>query len=266
MADVREQYTDELYKNFGYYATWEPGTIREIGEVGVLKDNEFIHETSLKNLKVEFKIIEDEVKHDLNYSSKGSVSITQKLHGKTSDKASAIGEAEAGFVVEFGKEKAVLLKASGVSTIQIDDQAALKNDILRLYKEGIWEKNWVVITELKKAESATVIISNSTNSKIEIAAKAAMPNSPISLANGEIGLNVVYSSGINTEIIAKKDLTPLFRLKGLKTSFFGAAKVENRGIEGDESTETTTTDAASEDDSIDFDEVKYQKDKDKEKK
>jgi len=236
MTNIREQYTNELYDKFGYYATWEPGTIREIGEVGELKDNEFIRLTSLKNLGVQFSIRTDNTKHDLNYTSKGTVTVTQKLKGSATPAASKLGEMEAGYVIEFGKENSILLKAIGVSTEQIDDQVALSKEIIRLFKDKQWEKHWVVITELKHAESATIIISNSANSKIEISAKAAAGQETLNIANAELGLSVVSSSGINTEIIGKKDLTPLFKLKGIKTSFFSPNKpiLENKGVDPEE--------------------------------
>jgi len=262
MADVRQQYTDELYNNFGYFATWEPGTIRQIGEVGEMKDNEFIRITNLKNLGIEFNVLTDEVKHDLSYSSKGSVTVTQKLSGTTTPKASSLGELESGFVVEFGKEKAVLLKAIGVSTEQIDDQVALTEAIIKLYNDKKWDKKWTVITELKHAESATIIISNSANSKIEISAKGSVGNTSLNIADAELGLSVVASTGINTEIIGKKNLTPLFRLKGIKTSLFGGNPVvKDRGL-GEEADEVAET--GSEPDSRDIkDSYNYGKSKKK---
>ncbi len=230
MANVRKQYTDELNENFGYFATWEPGTIREIGEVGILDDNEFIRETNLENLGIKFKVKKDKVKHELSYSSQGSVSVTQKLAGSTNAKASALAQADAGFIVEFAKGKSVLLKAVGVTTEQIDDQVALAQELLRLYKLKKWNKKWVVITELKIADSATIIISNTSNSKIELSAKADIGALNMNIANADLGLSVAFSSGINTEIIAKQHVTPLFRLKTVKTSFFSDDDVETAGI------------------------------------
>ena len=262
MADVREQYTDELYENFGYFATWEPGTTRELGEVGELRNNEFIRVTNLKNLKIDFKIIKDEVKHELNYSSKGSVKLTQKLNGKTTPVASVLAEADAGFVLEFGKEKSVFLKAIGVVTEQIDDQASMSQEILKRYNEGKWEKQWVVINELKRAESATIVISNSANSKIEISAKAALGKEELNIADATLDLSIVASQGINTEIIAKTEVTPLFRLKGIKKPFFGKETVQNKGVENESAeTESVEEEVSANEDFIEFDEIKYTKSK-----
>lgn len=220
ITELEKQYLEELYNNFGYYAIWTPDTIIRIGDVGILISNKFIRETTLSNLGVSFNIISDETKHDLNYSSKGSVTITQKLHNETTDKANIISKNESDFIIEFNKKYAILLKSSNVNTIEIDDQDALKNEIFRLYKDGIWKKRWTVVTELKEAESTTIIISDSANGKIEIVAKNSLPDIYPSLTNQEIGLTVINSNGINTEFIAKKNLTPFFKLKGLKTSLF----------------------------------------------
>ncbi|MBK7214324.1 MAG: hypothetical protein IPH88_13700 [Bacteroidales bacterium] len=220
MASAQGQYTDELKRKFGYYATWNPGVPLKLGDIGTLKDNVFTRLSTLEDFKIKFDIRPDETKTPLEHNSQGSVSVTTKLSGTVAPQGSALTNLDAGIIVEFTKENSTLFKANNTTSPSIKDAIKLGNQILELYKKGKWNKNWVIITELVEAENATIIISNNSNGKIELKANANIDAPTFDIADAEFKFSTQFSRGLETKIISAEGLTPLFKIMGIKTRIF----------------------------------------------
>ena len=230
MKGPREQYTDDLKKKFGYYATWHPGTPLQLGDIGILSDNVFNRIGNVKKHGIDFEIRKDDTYEDLEYSTKGSVSITAKFAGTAAPQGSTLATVDAGMIIEFGNSNAIYFKAGKTKTNLIENVIQLGQEILRLFEEGKWNKKWVVITELVEAESATVLISNSSNAKIELKAKGNINAPTIDIADAEAEFTATFYKGMDTKIIAEKGLTPLLKVKGIKTRIFSKPHFELKGI------------------------------------
>ena len=127
-----KKYTRELRQQFGYLATWLPGTPLELGDIGILKRNTYTKISNLSNFDIDFSIEKDLTKSDIEYTSKGAVSITTKASGTAATQGSVLGKIDAGITVEFSKENAILFKANGTSSPAIEDQIKLGRQILSL--------------------------------------------------------------------------------------------------------------------------------------
>ena len=219
---VGKQYADEMKNKFGggYHATWAPGVPLAVGDIGEF-DNEgiFQKKANLKKLQIPFEIYDDGTISQLDYVSKGSASVITKLSGQTAPEGSTLATADAGIIVNFSKESAVVFSAKDVKYPSIEDQIKLERDIIRLYKAKKWDRDWCIITELAKAEGATIIISNSSNSKIELKANAKIAATKIDIADAAFNFSTQFSKDVNTAIISQEELTPLFKVKKLKGLF-----------------------------------------------
>jgi len=220
MASAQEQYTDEMKKKFGYYATWNPGVPLKLGDIGTLNDNVFTRLSNLSDRGIEFEIREDLTKTPLEHSSEGSVSVTTKLSGTVAPQGSVLTNLDAGIIVEFSKENSTLFKANNTTSPSIKDAIKLEEQVLDLYRKGKWNKNWAIVTELVEAENATVIISNNSNSKIELKANANIDAPTFDIADAEFKFSTQFSNGLETKIISAEGLTPLFKVMGMKTRIF----------------------------------------------
>lgn len=217
MASVQQQYTSEMKKKFGYYATWNPGVPLKLGDIGIFKKNVFTRVAGLQDFNISFDIRPDDTKTPLEYNSSGNVTVTTKLSGTVAPQGSVLNNLDAGIIVEFGKEKSTLFKANNTTTPSIQNTIRLGEQIIELFKAGKWDKNWVVITELVEAENSTIIISNTTNGKIELKANADIGAANFDIANGKFEFSPQFSRGLETKIISAEGLTPLFKAMGLKT-------------------------------------------------
>ena len=125
MAKAWDQYTKEMFEKFGYMATWTPGVQLELGDVGVVKDRLFTRITSLTNLGISFNKRDDKTEELQKHASSGSVSIVFKAAGKAPAVGSVLTQAEAGFTIEFKKNKSTVYEATGCVAPMIDDQVAV---------------------------------------------------------------------------------------------------------------------------------------------
>lgn len=209
-----------MKKKFGYYATWNPGLPLKLGDIGTFKGNVFTKISDLESLNITFDTREDSTKTPLEHNSQGGVTITMKISGTIAPQGSVLTNADAGFVVEFGKENATLFKANNTTTPSIKDTIKLGKEIVKQFEEGVWDKSWVIITEVVEAESATIIISNSSNGKMELKANANLNAPNFDIADAKFNFSPQFSRGLETKIISTEGLTPLFKVMGIKTSLF----------------------------------------------
>ncbi|RXK86373.1 DNA/RNA non-specific endonuclease [Filimonas effusa] len=227
------QYTGEMRKHFGYHATWLPNTPLALGDVGIMKGDVFIKVSDLAARGVSFQKGFPETNPkpaDIDYSSKGAVSMTTKLAGKAAPVGSALTDVDAGVIIEFSKENAIIFQANGTLVHAIEDTLEVGAQIIELFKAGKWDKNWVVITELVSAESETLLIASGKNMKVELKANANISAASLNIADTQFGFTLQGSSSLQTKIVASQGLTPLFRLMKLRSQLFSPLEFSIAGV------------------------------------
>lgn len=216
MRAIRKQYVRDLYQHFNYYPTWFPGVPLKLGDIGVINKNEFTKISSLENEGIPFKINPDTSKMDLDFVSEGGVSITTKLSGSAKLPNSNLMEVDAGFSIDFKGKNATLFKLKGTLSPQISDKIALGEEVVKRYKKGDWNKDWVIVTELVQAESSTIIVSNSKDSKIELKANADLGTDKVEITDASAQFSIAFDRDVSLKFITEENLTPLFKAMGVK--------------------------------------------------
>jgi hypothetical protein len=224
-------YLRHMNSKTGYRATWDPGKPLTIGSVGRL-DNSGIFSvfTTLEKEGIPVELRVDDTTADLDYTSSESVTITTKLSGKVPVAGSFLTEADAGFNIEFKSDRSVVFQSQGNQTDQLTNLAEIKKMILQKYKEANWDKDWLVVTELVRAKSATIIIANSSNATLDLKANANMGAPSLKLTDLSLELMVAKEKGSTLKYIAQEGLTPLYRVMGIRKPFpFGEIDVVTKG-------------------------------------
>ena len=213
MGKVWAQYTGELFHQFGYLAAWTPGTRWELGDVAVGWPYQRL--TNVRKLGLDFEVREDTSKEAQSYASSGSTSISFKAAGSAPAVGSILTQGEAGVTVEFKRARSTVYQAVGCVAPSIEDQATLGQQIRELFKQGKWAKNWIVVTELVMADSATILISQSRDSKVELIAKG-QAGAGTSLASLNAGFEIASARNMEVSLVSAEKLTPLYKARGLK--------------------------------------------------
>jgi hypothetical protein len=216
---MNKTYTRELKDNLNYTATWLPNVKLSLGDVGLLSNYEFIYRTNLKNLGVPFK--EGSPGGSATYSFISSEAVTRnlKVAGNAQLPGSVLTEADAGITFSFGKKHAIVFLATDCTIRSISDQEPLKKLILNAYSAGQWDREYVVVTELVAAGSTSVIISEGSEGRYELKAKAGLTPT-FEAMNVEGNFSLAHDSQIGFNCLAKSGMTPLFRCLGLRIGWF----------------------------------------------
>lgn len=212
---LNESYVKEIRKHLGYMAFWLPDSSYGLGTIGVIDDDGVFDPISdLESMGIPFEVEQRPGKSNIDYSSAGNVTLNTKSAGKLLP-GSKLTKADVGFVLDMGRKHSILFQANEVTTTRIKDKVRLGKGIARLYKDEIWKKEWVVITELKTAASTTIVISSSRNSHVELKVTASAKPAKLDIADASLGLDIVSEKGVSFKAIAEGGLTPLFKVSGI---------------------------------------------------
>jgi hypothetical protein len=222
-------YLKSLYKKtHGYRPTWLPNTPIKIGDVGILEDDVFIKESTLNEHGIYFEVAISESDATIDFSSECGITLKTKLEGKIDPSATSLGKADAGFIIEFNDENGFIFKAKGSRTSVISNLGAVKREVLRRFNEGNWAKNWVIISELIEAKSATILLSGQAGSKVELKAQGDLNVSTMDIADASLNLKLESGQTLAATILGQQKITPLYRIIGVKQSFFSDPSVVGR--------------------------------------
>lgn len=219
-------YTAEINKQFKYLATWLPGTKVELGDIGIVENKKFKRISNLINQNIPFKIKESDISVDYEYNSQGSVSVSTKLKGKIAPKNSLLNESDVGLQINFSKENAIFFKLNKAKSSSINNLIELGEILIERINQNNWDKKWVIVTELVKADSGTILISSSKNATIELKANGNIGMDNIDIANARFNFEILKSKDLSTKILAKNNLTPLLKFSKIKTSFLHPPKFD----------------------------------------
>jgi hypothetical protein len=231
MTELVELYTKGIKRKLeNYWAAWLPGTHFAIGDVGTLNGYVFEKVGTLDELKLRHYAVTDADPSPLDISSASGVAVSFKAAGETNSSFSHIGAADAGMKIEFGAQGAFILQAPEMFASEVGDRLNLRRQIIGAFNKGDWEKDWLVITRLLKAPSATVLISRSSNASLELTAKANLSGAVAALGAADAGITIKHQQGDTVSMIGGRNVTPLFQLSRLKTSFFSAPRLVTRSL------------------------------------
>lgn len=215
-----EKYLSEIKNNLGYHAAWLPNVNFKLGDVGTLRGNWFQYVTDLNNLGVDFGVRSARTSSTFSHHTPSAVSLMVKVAGSTPSEDIPLSKADAGVVVKFDQESAVVFDATGCTSTRIADLQLLEDNVHRLYRTRQWLPEYFVIIELVKAENTTILISSGRDSRVVLHASNALRTQGINLANAGANFSARQSQHVSTEMISERGLTPLFRLARLKRSLF----------------------------------------------
>jgi hypothetical protein len=229
MVSAAAAYTTALRERFGYSATWVPNAHVRLGDIGTLQGHAYERVASLADFGVDFEVRESHTRGTYEFASSGSVSFGFKAAGEPGSVLAGLAVTDAGLSVDFSSSDAAVFQAAGCSIAQVADQHRLGEELLRLHSEGRWPHHYVVVTEVIRADRATVLVAAASGARMEFKAQAGMQLGPLSLVAADAGLHLMRSQGMGVQIVAAGDLTPLFRARGIQRRLFREPVFATRG-------------------------------------
>lgn len=206
MASPVKRYQQEMHNNLGFFATWLPSTAIALGDIGVLQGGRFRRVASLKELGIVQTDVREGMAENVSYSASAKRSDNISVGAGT-----AVPLASGELSITFTSEGGYIFEAINMKQMEVADRLSLASSVLKAYEDGRWQKEWLVIDALYRAESATILVSEDTSSEIVLkASAAALPAGLLPLADPKLGLGIASSSGKIVHIVAANNLHPLF--------------------------------------------------------
>jgi hypothetical protein len=231
MTELVDLYTKGIKRKLkNHWAAWLPGTHVAIGDIGTLNGCVFEKVGTLDELKLKHYAETDADPSPLSLSSESGVEVSFKAAGETNPSFQHIGAAEAGLKIDFGAQGAFVLEAPETFVSEIGDRLNLRRQIVSAFNKGVWEKDWLVITRVLKATTATVLISKSSNASLELTGKANLSGAVAALGAADAGITIRHRQGDTLGMIGGVNVTPVFQLSRLKTGFFSAPKLVTKSF------------------------------------
>lgn len=213
MSDLFRYYTDDVHANFDpLFAAWPPTTQVALGDFGYLRHNVFERKSNLKYRGIAFSTEPpDPGISTYDYSSKGAVRVSASGAAATS---APQGNAQAKIGIEFKREGSVYLHAIGCAEIRVKDEIELGNRLVALFLAGQWNDDWVVVTRVVTAKSATILMASDKDASITL--EASGQSQPPDLLNANVKLSASSERNIGLKVITESELTPLFGLSQVR--------------------------------------------------
>jgi hypothetical protein len=206
---VHRRYTRSIFENLRYRATWFPNERLQLGDVGVIDDGIFVARTSLKSLGVTFSRQRANSGAHFEYQSETGVSLSTKARGKLAPGFTALGRGEGGVLVRFKEAGAVVFSAPDCRLTEIRDTESLKPQLETLGRK--WSREWVIVTKVVTATTATILVANSKGAEVELKAQAGVRVSPtLQITKLAAGFELVRDSNMAAKLVASGRLVPLY--------------------------------------------------------
>ena len=221
MADAFEDYAEEVRRQTDYSATWLPGTPMTLADIGLVDDGLFSRQGNTRQFGITIGTADDPQPDDqFTFQSSTGVDVYFKAAGETNAAFETVPQAKAGVAASFTSKHGVVFAMHGVTVERIDDLIDFKRQARDLIDGRRVRADQVFVTEVIRAQSGTVLLSNSTDAKIELSAEADL-SGLADLGKIEFGFKLGHTRDMQTEIIAGSGLTPLWRGIRLREDFWG---------------------------------------------
>ena len=219
MTSLAERYIREMHNSLDYWAAWAPGVEIKLGDCGRLDDDwAFLPERNIKAFGIDFSVDESPSTTPWSHTSDHAMTFTFQVQGGEKI-IPQIPQGTAGIQIDFHRENAVVFAAVEGRHSRIADIYELKRQVLDLARKGQFPNDFVVVTEVVKAESATVLLSVDKEGKYVASASADFKAGIVDVGNASLNISTQVADKVKTEIVAKNHVTPLFRAVKLHKGF-----------------------------------------------
>ena len=217
---LRSKYAKSVRQTLGagYHASWYPDTRHMIGSFGRMVDDVFVSHGDIRDLAreadvdIEVEIDDDTVASTLELSSSKGVAVTMKAQGKADPTLPHIPEASVGLGIEFRAEGAFTISAGEVFEDRIRHPGALAEGLRSLRKKGKWDSSYRIVTGVLRMPVATILISQSDNTKVELSLEGALTPSIEELGKAGVSASFLFESSTIMKYAPARDAAPILQL------------------------------------------------------
>jgi len=218
---IAERYTNELCAQYNYLATWYPSIKLTLGDIGTFnRQRIFVPLSEIAKQGLELSCQYSPATTDFSHQSATDFDYHLKLAGESDVFTPHLPSASAGIGMRFRGEGVLFFQLGGVTNERVSDQITLARNLLQLAKNREWERDWVVVTEVIRAQAAVILVSDSDSGTAELTVDADISALGLKALTAGGAVSLMHSQSLDTKITGAGDLTPLFRAVRIKRRWF----------------------------------------------
>jgi hypothetical protein len=188
-----------------------------VGDIGTIEDGILTKTGTLKDYGIAFSEEVSPQSVDIDYATAGAVSIKFKAAGSAPVTGHLPAKVDGEIEVMFDRAEAILFQASTCTTRELKNIKQVSDKIISLFNAAEWRKNQVVITDVVHCASSTIVISSDAKAQLTLGVKGDVGSGKAQLASVNASFTFKDEKAIATRFVGEKELTPLFRARGIKT-------------------------------------------------
>ncbi|WP_407264911.1 hypothetical protein R5N98_12655 [Tenacibaculum maritimum] len=219
MGRFEKRFVKQIYKNSGgFLPTWPLGRQVKLGDIIDLNYRRMEYLGTLRDpvLNIEITVGEDTSVDSTKWQSKNGVNIVAKAKGEIPREGSNLPVNKAGITLNFSKAGGFLFQPSGMRINRIENLISVRNEAKeKLFRDLFNLRKIYIITEVGVVDSYALTISESKNSKLEVAVEGQTNLSTKDLADTSLNLEVKTESSLDFNTIGTKGGEIFFKAEKL---------------------------------------------------
>lgn len=215
MSTIMQNYLQQVQKNLGYRATWEPHRPMKVGTYGKIHQGIFSAYGHIDDLNITHTIDKLKTSNQLTYKSEEKGSYTLKAKGEINPLFQKISADEAGLLIIFKKDNSIVFKIQDITYFTLQNKAEIAEKLHNLSLVNKWDVSYLMITETLQSEKTSILLSKKKNSEVEIKYENGGNTGIIDI---DFFGEIIRSKGMSLQFTTSSDSTPLFKLSRLKAA------------------------------------------------
>ena len=215
MSTIMQNYLQQVQKNLGYRATWEPHRPMKVGTYGKIHQGIFSAYGHIDDLNIVHSVDKLKTSNQLTYKSEEKGSYTLKAKGEINPLFQKISTDEAGLLIIFKKDNSIVFKIQDITYFTLENKAEIAEKLHNLSLVNKWDASYLMITETLQSEKTSILLSKKKNSEVEIKYEN---DENIGIIDIDLFGEIIRSKGMSLQFTTNSDSTPLFKLSRLKAT------------------------------------------------
>lgn len=215
MSTIMQNYLQQVQKNLGYRATWEPHRPMKVGTYGKIHQGIFSAYGHIDDLNITHSVDKLKTSNQLTYKSEEKGSYTLKAKGEINPLFQKISTDEAGLLIIFKKDNSIVFKIQDITYFTLENKAEIAEKLHNLSLVNKWDASYLMITETLQSEKTSILLSKKKNSEVEIKYENGGNTGIIDI---DFFGEIIRSKGMSLQFTTSSDSTPLFKLSRLKAT------------------------------------------------
>ena len=215
MSTIMQNYLQQVQKNLGYRATWEPHRPMKVGTYGKIHQGIFSAYGHIDDLNITHTVDKLKTSNQLTYKSEEKGSYTLKAKGEINPLFQNISTDEAGLLIIFKKDNSIVFKIQDITYFTLENKVEIAEKLHKLSLVNKWDASYLMITETLQSEKTSILLSKKKNSEVEIKYEN---DGNIGIIDIDLFGEIIRSKGMSLQFTTSSDSTPLFKLSRLKAT------------------------------------------------